>query len=222
MVLFFTIVSYISLYVALAFLALCLATGLYYLAEVAEEFTSTSKKCLQYAIWTVMGVHVCLFVFDRFPFWTCLFGLGSHLVYNQLMKNFPFFSPQSLAFIGSCICFVVNHIVWYMYFTDPFTPTFSLHKLLGFFFLCVWLVPLGFFVTLSVNEYSLPGTGNLGTASAPGSVLKGGRKRTNIVSYLGDMVNSLRGSQHKYSLPSRAPTTSTGGGGGGIGSNRYE
>ena len=45
--LLFNIVSYISLYIGLAFCALCLATGLYYLAELAEEYTIMTRRVLK-------------------------------------------------------------------------------------------------------------------------------------------------------------------------------
>lgn len=46
----FAIVSYVSLYIGLAFCALCLAAGLYYLAELAEEYTVLTYKILKYLV----------------------------------------------------------------------------------------------------------------------------------------------------------------------------
>lgn len=46
----FLAVTYVSLYVALAFCALCLATGLYYLAELAEEYSVMAKKINTYML----------------------------------------------------------------------------------------------------------------------------------------------------------------------------
>lgn len=47
----FFILSHISLYVALAFCALCLATGLYYLSELAEEYSVMTKRVLRTSLW---------------------------------------------------------------------------------------------------------------------------------------------------------------------------
>ena len=42
-----TLVVYIGGYLFLVFLAVCLATGLYYLAELVEEYTTASKKAIK-------------------------------------------------------------------------------------------------------------------------------------------------------------------------------
>ena len=54
-------------YAMLLFLAVCLATGLYYLAELIEEHTRLTRRVLLYAIRAVLAVHVVLLVWDRLP-----------------------------------------------------------------------------------------------------------------------------------------------------------
>ena len=49
--------------------------------------------------------------------------------------------------------------MWYYYFVDPYTPMYTYGHLLGFFFLCVWSVPFGFFITVTVDNMALPGAG---------------------------------------------------------------
>ncbi|MNF01781.1 Transmembrane adaptor Erv26 [compost metagenome] len=65
--LFFTILTYASVYASMAFAALCLATGLYYVAELAEEYSVLAKKLLEYSLFTIVGIHVLLGLFDPFP-----------------------------------------------------------------------------------------------------------------------------------------------------------
>ncbi len=50
---------------------------------------------------------------------------------------------------------VSSHVLWFRHFTstEQFYP-FS--EILAFFLFCVWLVPFGFFVSLSANESALP------------------------------------------------------------------
>jgi len=47
----FIIISHASLYIGTLFLVLCIATGLYYLAEVAEENSVLTKKVISYLIY---------------------------------------------------------------------------------------------------------------------------------------------------------------------------
>lgn len=197
--LLFTVISYISLYLALAFCALCLATGLYYLAELAEEFTALTKKVLAYMIWFALVVHPLLWIVDGFPFWTTTIGFASHVVYYQLLHRFPFIDFKSPAFIASCVMFVADHVVWYFHFVNPNTPTFNMFKIFGFFFTCVWMVPLGFFVTLSVNDLVLPGSGELSSRSG-GTIIKD-KKRTNVIRLAWNWAKRLVLGRSASSLP---------------------
>ena len=50
---------------------------------------------------------------------------------------------------------VIDHCTWFIYFSGHYYP-FS--EILAFFSICVWLVPFGFFISLSANENVLPGS----------------------------------------------------------------
>jgi hypothetical protein len=175
---FFLFLTYTSLYVGLAFVALCLATGLYYLAELAEEYTITTKKVINSIVISISIIHVLLLIFERFPFWITLFGLFTHLVYYQFLKEFPFFQILSFTFFLSCACFLFSHVFWYWHFTDHLSHSFDFYQLLGFFFSCVWITPLLFFVTLSVNDNSLPGAQLISEYGIPK------KKRNSLISYI--------------------------------------
>lgn len=54
------------------FLCACLACGLYYLAELIEEYTRLTKKLILWTIRVVLVVHVLLLVADRLPLLPCL------------------------------------------------------------------------------------------------------------------------------------------------------
>lgn len=91
----------------MGFAALCLATGLYYVAELAEEYSVMTKKILVYAVLTITGIHIVLWLFDRFPFVYIAVGVFSHLVYFQLLKSFPFISLKSISFVLSCCMYIL-------------------------------------------------------------------------------------------------------------------
>lgn len=51
--------------------------------------------------------------------------------------------------------FIVDHIVWFQYFTSDFFP---FGQVLGFFVICVWLVPFAIFIGLTNDDTDLPYT----------------------------------------------------------------
>lgn len=177
---FFTVLVYVAGYVFLVFLAVCLACGLYYLAELAEEFTVITKKLIQYTIIGVMVIHGMLLILDRFPFYQITVGLATHGAYLAMLKDFPFIGFTSPIFIGSCVLMVLDHYVWFQFFSVM--GIYRLTHVLGFYLLCVWLVPFGYFVSLSVNDSVLPSS-EMGAAH-------GQTKRGNMFLTIGNFVKA--------------------------------
>jgi hypothetical protein len=114
-------------------------------------------------------MHVLLMVFEKMSFWLLLFSLCSHLFYSLLLRDFPFIQLSDPVFITSCgplivlvswiqIDFVVlavsDHFLWFRHFTVVRELRFS--EIVSFFFICVWLVPFLFFISLSASENMLP------------------------------------------------------------------
>jgi len=135
----------------------------------------------------VIALHVGLLIFDKLPFPLVLFGIASHLVYLQ---NFgalwPYIQLTSPSFIVSCILVVADHFLWFHHFSarlhdarryqntyhrphTPRVPTESptLAEVASFFGVCIWLVPLFLFLSLSANDNALPTLS--GGASRPGT-----------------------------------------------------
>merc|ERR1712196_499485 len=99
-----------------------------------------------------MALHVILWL-DGLPFWRIAVGILCHLMYMTLLNSFPFMELTDMNFILSCVCVIVDHYVWFRYFYDNY---YMMHEMLGFFVLNVWLVPFGFFISLSINECAMP------------------------------------------------------------------
>eukprot|EP00069_Balaena_mysticetus_P002425 bmy_04152T0 len=78
------LLSWLLLFIQVAFILLAIVAGLYYLAELIEEYTC-------------------------FP--TCMIGMGlcTNLVYFGLLQTFPLVMLTSLNFILLCGLVVVNH-----------------------------------------------------------------------------------------------------------------
>jgi hypothetical protein len=156
----FWVLGYISGFLTLVLLSLAVSSGLYLLAELAEEFPTMSGTITKYLLVVVVSLHVLLFI-DGLPVCETCVGMMSHLMYASMLANFPFVNLVSVSTIGSAIGFVWCNLMWLSYFTkvenDPL-------QIIGFFVVCVWAVPCAFFVSLTPNDNKLP------TASTPASI----------------------------------------------------
>ncbi|KAL1917238.1 uncharacterized protein VTP21DRAFT_4894 [Calcarisporiella thermophila] len=147
------LLAYAGLGIAFLFATLSLACGLYYLAELVEEYTVMTKKVITWITWTIAALHVILWISDRLPTFNVLFGLLSLGVYSLNLRTFPFIKLSSPAFILSCVFTLADHFMWFKYFTSHY---YSFSEVASFFGLCVWLVPFAYFISLSANDNALP------------------------------------------------------------------
>lgn len=157
----FVLIVYVSGYLFLLFAAVCLACGLYYLVELAEEYTLLTKKLIRLTILLHLPLHFLLWIYERFPALPCLIGFASHLVYLLLLRSFPFIEPLSPPFLLSILMFLINNLSWY-HFLSSDAELFYQYRvapvpaIASFFLLVVWLVPCFFFISLTVNDAVLP------------------------------------------------------------------
>jgi len=170
--LMFTAMTYIAGYIFLIFVAVCLACGLYYLAELAEEYTSLTKKLMWTSTIAVLLAHILFFVFEDLPALALGVGFGAHCCYLVLLRNFPFLQMLSPVFLFAIGMLVASHFLWIRHFTAHYH---QMTHVFCFFVFNVWLVPFGFFVSLSVNEAVLP---DRLASSASEVYSEGGRSKT--------------------------------------------
>ena len=226
------VLVYTGGYLFLVFIAVCLATVLYYLAEIVEEYTRVTKKVLTWAIKISVGMNVALLVIDRLPFLCILISCGAQGAYWTLLRRFPFMELTSPEFLGSVGMLILNHFMWMRHFKhdDPGYGHYDGHSveyLLGFFLMVVWIVPFGFFISLAANESVLPGGGGVGLkgsgassdglsggggfpAGAAYGTLDGGggggrRKRANVVLQVLDFGKAQWDKFTKKNLPGVLP-----------------
>ncbi len=134
------------------------------------------KRYLTIAIYTISAIYFLL-ILDGLPYKRCLFGILTHITYLiTLTSTFPFIQPISIQTISSFALTICNHLFWFNYFiSDEYRYTLvdggvanAGMKVLGFLFIFVWIVPIGFFVSLQSIEDSLPMSGGGGGIN-PGS-----------------------------------------------------
>ncbi|EAT40652.1 AAEL007635-PA [Aedes aegypti] len=127
--------------------------GLYYLAELVEEYTVMAKKAIT---WMIMGSVLLYIVFiftERFSWTLILCGLGAQALHAAILKNFPYVKFVSPCFLGAVILLLANHYLAFIYFQQQFHP---FTEVMAYFTLCLWLVPFALFVSLSANDNVLP------------------------------------------------------------------
>ncbi len=85
---------------------LAAATGLYYLAELVEEYTKLAKRIITHTTQGVLVLHVLVLVVDRLPVKCVAAGLAAHLCYLGQLQKYPFmqlWSPVTAGSIGQSL-----------------------------------------------------------------------------------------------------------------------
>jgi len=150
---FIWLLSWISLAIQICFVTLSLAAGLYYLAELVEEYTQLTGKLIKGLTLSTLAVYFGLFVFEDVTSSMVAGGIVAQVLHLALLHNFPYFDLMSPTFIGACVMLLVNHYLAFQFFADKY---YIFSEVLAYFTLCLWLVPFAFFVSLSANENVLP------------------------------------------------------------------
>ncbi|XP_052072339.1 protein TEX261-like [Mytilus californianus] len=150
---FMYLLSWIALLIQICLITLAIAAGLFYIAELVEEYTVLTGKTIKYLIMFTTAVYIGLFLFEDLDTSLIIVGLSGNAAYFALLQSFPYFILSSPSFIASVIMVIVNHYFAFSYFASVWYP-FS--DVMAFFTICLWIVPFAFFVSLSANENVLP------------------------------------------------------------------
>lgn len=97
-----------------------LAAGLYYIAELVEEYTVLAKKTISWLVLIVTSVYVFFIFFDHLPWSMVLCGLAAQATHGLIMANFPYVKFASIPFIGAVSLLLVNHYLAFDYFTQNY------------------------------------------------------------------------------------------------------
>ena len=158
--------------------------SLYLAAELAEEAITPIRKILQKSLVVMVVLYLLLWI-DGVPSLNILVGIAAHLSFIPILKNFPYvhtMSPTTWIPLGLLL---INHFVWFRYFIELKQESmsksyyssynnkgdeegdYSFTSIAGFLFLFVWMIPLGFFITVMDIEEALP-SANIGGSSRSG------------------------------------------------------
>ena len=145
----------------------------------------------------VLVSHVLFFVTEPgLPKEALALGFAAHLAYGWLFQTFPMLKVLSPSFLASIALLVASQYLWVTHFTAHFHQA---SHVACFFVLMCWLVPFGFFISLSFNETVLP---NRQAQDADDVYAEGGRtqKKSGLVSafnFLGEKRDDLMPSMTK-------------------------
>ncbi|RDD37396.1 Protein TEX261 [Trichoplax sp. H2] len=114
--------SWLALALQGIFVILSLASGLYYLCELVEEYSTTASKVFRYLIWITTVIFVCLWLFDSFPLLVCAMGILANLVHLMVLKDYPAIAMTSFPFIMTVVMAIINHFLAFRYFATVWYP----------------------------------------------------------------------------------------------------
>uniref|UniRef100_A0A669PIP3 Protein TEX261 n=1 Tax=Phasianus colchicus TaxID=9054 RepID=A0A669PIP3_PHACC len=143
--------SWLSLLLQVAFVTLAIAAGLYYLAELVEEYTVVTRRVIKYMIWVSdTAVPILGGLGVSWQRMGCGVTLLSHIwggLGHRLMLLCPSGGLRSLV--------ILNHYLAFQFFAEEY---YLFSEVLAYFTFCLWLIPFAFFVSLSAGENVLPST----------------------------------------------------------------
>lgn len=149
-----TAVVYLGAYLLLVLAAICLAAGLLYLAELAEEYSKVMRSVLKAGTAAVLALHLVLLLFDSHPLYCVASSFAAHLSYAALLPRFPVFNLKSPGFLLAVGLFLLSTGCWsYQFYYYTYA---SLEFVFGFLCVLVWFVPFCLGLAAGANEGALP------------------------------------------------------------------
>ncbi|KAG5667719.1 hypothetical protein PVAND_015690 [Polypedilum vanderplanki] len=145
--------SYVGILFQICFVTIALAAGLYYISELVEEYSEKAKKIIKTTTQVTIALYLLFIFTENFPYIMIFFGILAQLAHLLILRSFPEVKILSIEFIVAIILIFVNHYYAYNHFQEYF---YTLSEILGYFTLCLWLVPFSLFVSLSANDQVLP------------------------------------------------------------------
>lgn len=154
----FRLLTILMMVVTILLLCMCVACGLMYMADLAEEYPTNARSVLKTLILANLILHGSIMLIDRLSWWRSCLSIVLNVLYLRLLRAFPFI--RSL--VDPLLCVTVALVLlettsWYSLCARLLSYT-SLFPVIGFF-VFLWLVPLGLLSSCVLEEEQLPGTG---------------------------------------------------------------
>lgn len=135
-------------------LTISVAAGMYYVAELIEEYTTVAKRIIRFILVIITSLNILLILFETQFTWTlCAIGLISNIIYFFILADFPVIGFLSPTFLFSMLLLIIHHYFAFSFFNNHYYP---FPEILAYFTIFVWMVPFCFVLSLSANDYVLP------------------------------------------------------------------
>lgn len=121
--------------------------------ELVEEYSEKAKKVIKIISQSTIVLYILFTFTENFSYQIIIFGICAQLAHLLILRTFPDVKILSLEFLAAFVLLFVNHYLAYSHFQEFF---YNLSEILGYFTLCLWLVPFALFVSLSANDQVLP------------------------------------------------------------------
>ncbi|RNA13873.1 TEX261-like protein [Brachionus plicatilis] len=149
------LLSWLSIIIQSALITFSIGAGLYYLAEIVEEYASAAKKVIFYAIAIDTFLALGLWIFEDLPSYLMITCILCNLLYYLSVRNFPIVNVTSIEFILSIILFMLHNYEAFSHFTSIY---YEFNIVLCYMTIFCWLIPIGLLVSCSANDNVLPTT----------------------------------------------------------------
>lgn len=165
------VLVYVSYFLILSFVLICVAAGLYFMTEFVEENVILAKRIIKYVQILVMVSHFLILFAPTTNLYLWCYSIIAPLLFTPLLHSFPMFTLSSITFILPFAWSLINHFLWFYHSIHVYYP---FEEMLAHFTILVWLLPFLFIISLSVNDNTLPN-------HAPSSAKK---NRLNLFTFL--------------------------------------
>jgi hypothetical protein len=98
------------------------AAGLYYLAELVEEYTVAAKKVISWMVFFTTTIYVAFIFVDNLSWAMVMFGLASQGIHIVILNNFPYVRFISPSFLVALVLLIINHYLAFIYFQSNYYP----------------------------------------------------------------------------------------------------
>lgn len=161
---FFWFVIIIAMFLILCFLTLSFAAALYYIVEIIEEYVVKTKKVIRYACFLVSFCLIGLLIFEGIPFINIAFALAAQGCHLMVLRSYPLIT-LSIESVSSILLFVINNYLTLSYFGNEMMllggKDYHIIHIISYFLVCIWLIPLSLFISLTANDNILPTTNEI-------------------------------------------------------------
>ncbi|XP_061171295.1 protein TEX261-like isoform X2 [Saccostrea echinata] len=100
---FMYLLSWIALIIQICVITLSVAAGLFYLAEIVEEYTVLTARIIKYMLIGTTVIFIGLLLFEDLPLYMIVVGLVGNIAYFFVLQTFPYFELMSPSFLMSIV-----------------------------------------------------------------------------------------------------------------------